>query len=92
MLGDLGIEMYASFMFAMPRETIDDLKQSIKLMHEIKKVNPNVLLQNCILPLPATNMFKDAIELGYKPPNTLKEWSERGIGSRFEEEEMILHG
>ena len=89
-LHDLGIEMYASFMFAMPRETINDLKQTIKLMHEIKKVNPNTLLQNCIfLPLPATNMFKDAIELGYTPPTTLKEWSERGIGSRFEERSDI---
>ena len=49
-----------------------------RLVKLIKKVNPNTLLQNCIfLPLPATNMFKDAIELGYKPPNTLKEWSER---------------
>jgi len=85
-LYDLGIEMYASFMFAMPRETIEDLRETIKLMHEIKKVNPNTLLQNCIfLPLPATNMFKDAISLGYNPPTTLKEWSERGIGSKFEE-------
>ena len=89
-LYDLGIEMYASFMFAMPRETIDDLKQTISLMHEIKKVNPNTLLQNCIfLPLPATQMFKDAVALGYKPPTTLKEWSERGIGSRFEERSDI---
>jgi len=89
-LADLDIEMYASFMFAMPRETIDDLKQTIKLMHEVKKANPNILLQNCIfLPLPATGMFKDAIELGYTPPTTLKEWSERGIGSKFEERNDI---
>ena len=89
-LADLDIEMYASFMFAMPRETIDDLKQTIKLMHEVKKANPNILLQNCIfLPLPATGMFKDAIELGYTPPTTLKEWSKRGIGSKFEERSDI---
>ena len=85
-LNDLGVEMYASFMFAMPRENIEDLRQTIKLMHEIKKVNPNTLLQNCIfLPLPSTNMFKDAVELGYHPPTTLREWSNRGIGSKFEE-------
>ena len=89
-LYDLGIEMYASFMFAMPGETTDDLKQTIKLMHEIKEVNPNTLLQNCVfLPLPATKMFKDAVELGYQPPTTLQEWSERGIGSRFEERDDI---
>ena len=59
-------------------------------MHELKKINPNILLQNCIfLPLPATNMFKDAIKLGYQPPTNLKSWSERGISSRFEERDDI---
>ena len=43
-LADLGIEMYASFMFAMPGETVDDLKESIALMHELKAINPNILL------------------------------------------------
>ena len=89
-LRDLGIEMYASFMFALPGETIEDLKETISLMRELKKINPNILLQNCIfLPLPATKMFKDAIALGYKPPTNLEGWSERGISSRFEERNDI---
>ena len=89
-LNDLNIEMYASFMFAMPGETVDDLKQTIKLMHELKAINPNTLLQNCIFtPLPATKMFRDAVALGYKPPKTLKEWAERGYSSRFEERDDI---
>ena len=89
-LGDLGIEMYASFMFAMPGETVEDLKETISLMRELKKINPNIFLQNCIfLPLPATKMFKDAVALGYKPPTTLKEWSTRGISSRFEDRDDI---
>ena len=33
--GDLGIEMYASFMFALPKETIADFRDTIKLMHQI---------------------------------------------------------
>ena len=70
-LNHLGVEMYASFMFAMPRETIDDLKQTISLMRIVKKRNPNIFIQNCIfVPLPGTNMFKDAVALGYKPPTT----------------------
>ena len=85
-LGGLGIEMYASFMFAMPGETVADLRETIKLMHELKKVNPNIFLQNCIfIPLPATKMFKDAVGMGYKPPTTLLGWSKRNISSRFEE-------
>ena len=33
-LNDLDVEMYASFMFAMPRETVADLRDTISLMHE----------------------------------------------------------
>ena len=47
-LADLGIEMYASLMFAMPRETVADLKQTISLLHAMKKANPNILLANNI--------------------------------------------
>ena len=89
-LGGLGIEMYASFMFAMPRETTDDLKETISLMHALKKANPNIFLQNCIfIPLPATNMFKDAIALGYNPPKTLEEWASRSCSARFDERNDI---
>ena len=89
-LRDLGVEMYASFMFAMPNENVDDLKETLDLMKKLKKINPNILLQNCIfLPLPATVMFKEAVKLGYNPPTTLKAWSDRGIGSRFEERSDI---
>jgi radical SAM superfamily enzyme YgiQ (UPF0313 family) len=77
-------------MFAMPGETVNDLKDTIKLMHSIKKIQPNTFLQNCIfLPLPNTKMFSDAVELGYQPPKTLQEWSDRGISSRFEERDDI---
>ena len=84
-LGHLGVEMYASFMFAMPRETIADLKETISLMHALKKANPNILLKNCIyVPLPDTGMYKDAVQLGYQPPTTLKGWSERNCNATFE--------
>ena len=89
-LNDLGIEMYASFMFAIPGETIDDLKETISLMHQLKKINPNIFLQNCIfLPLPSTKMFRDAVALGYKPPTTLEGWSKRSISSKFEDRNDI---
>ena len=89
-LNDLGIEMFASFMFAMPQETIEDFRQTIDLMHTVKKANPNIFLQNCIfIPLPATKMFKDAIALGYKPPTNLRDWAKRNVSSRFEEREDI---
>ena len=85
-LNELGIEMYASFMFAMPRETIADLKETIKLIHILKKTNPNIVIQSCIyVPLPGTGMFKDAIAAGYKPPTTLKGWASRKTTPRFKD-------
>ncbi len=85
-LNHLGIEMYASFMFAMPRETVNDLKETISLMRLLKKTNPNILLKNCIyVPLPDTGMFKDAVKLGYQPPTTLMGWAERNCTAKFEE-------
>lgn len=89
-LADLGVEMYASMMFAMPRETVADLKETISLMHAMKKANPNILLANNIyIPLPDTGMFKDAVALGFKPPTTLKEWAERYVTSVFAERKDV---
>jgi len=89
-LNHLGVEMYASFMFAMPRETIADLKKTISLMRIVKERNPNIFLQKCIfVPLPGTNMFKDAVALGYKPPTTLKGWSERATTAKFGERDDV---
>tara|TARA_Y100000590_G_scaffold266500_1_gene299323 strand:+ start:427 stop:1824 length:1398 start_codon:yes stop_codon:yes gene_type:complete len=89
-LHDLGIEMVASFMFAMPRETTEDLKETISLMRILKKKNPNIFLQNCIfLPLPSTNMFRDAVKLGYKPPTTLHGWATRSSFPVFEKRKDI---
>ena len=82
--------MYASFMFAIPGETIDDLKETISLMHQLKKINPNIFLQNCIfLPLPSTKMFRDAVALGYKPPTTLNGWSKRSGSANFKDRNDI---
>ena len=89
-LNHLGIEMYASFMFAMPYETVADLRETISLMHAIKKINPNFLLKNCIyVPLPDTGMFRDAVKLGYQPPTTLEGWSERKTTAKFHERDDV---
>lgn len=45
---DLDIEFYASFMFAVPRETIADLRSTIAQIRRLKKINPKALIQNCI--------------------------------------------
>lgn len=85
-----GIEFYGSFMFAVPRETANDLRETITYIRKLKAINPNVIIQNCIyLPLPGTPMYDDVCSLGYVPPSGLKEWAGRSISSRFEERHDI---
>ena len=91
-LGDLGIEMYASFMF-VPRETIDDLKQSIKLMHEIKKVNPSIAFTKLYFFTSASHKYVQRCNRTWVSShpihlkNGLKEASVQDL-----RKEMILHG
>ena len=87
---DYGFEFYASFMFATPGETVDDLKQNIDLMNKIKEINPNATLQNSVyIPLPGTDMYYMCLERGFVPPKTTLEWSSRDITSNFENRDDI---
>ena len=87
---DYGIEFYASFMFATPGETVDDLKQNIDLMNNIKKINPKATLQNCIyIPLPGTEMFYMCLDRGFVPPKTTREWANRDVTSNFENRDDV---
>ncbi len=84
MCRDHGFEFYASFIFASPGETIDDLLQTLSLMDEIREIVPDAMLQNCIyLPLPGTPMYADAVARGFVPPSDLNGWATRDTTSRF---------
>ncbi len=90
MCQDYGFEFYASFIFASPGETVGDLKQTLNLMDEIRAIKPDATLQNCIyLPLPGTPMYDEAVECGFKPPNTLHEWGTRNTTSRFDDNHNV---
>ena len=80
------IELYTSFMFATPGETVEDLILSISLIKKLRKINPNIIVQSCVYrPLPDTSMFAHACRLGYVPPASLEEWARKGISSKFDD-------
>ena len=82
---DNGFEFYASFMFATPGETVDDLLATIQLIKRIKKINQEAVIQNCLyIPLPGTPMFDSCVDGGYSPPDSLAGWYERDISSNWE--------
>lgn len=73
-------EFYTSFLFATPYDTIKDLKLTIKHIKKLRKINPDIIVQNCIyLPLPGTPMYEDACKCGFLPPATIEGWTVRGI-------------
>ncbi|MBT4219292.1 MAG: B12-binding domain-containing radical SAM protein [Rhodospirillaceae bacterium] len=90
MCRDFGFEYYASFIFAMPGETVDDLKETLTLIDEILAIKPDATLQNCIyLPLPGTPMYRECIDRGFEPPTTLDGWGGRNTTSNFGDDKDI---
>ncbi len=84
--GKFGFEFYASYMFATPQETVEDLQATLANIHQVKAANPQALIQNCIyLPLPGTPMYDQACGLGFRPPRTLEQWGQRNISSLFDQ-------
>ncbi|MDO8662361.1 MAG: radical SAM protein [Candidatus Omnitrophota bacterium] len=85
-----GIEFYASYMFATPYETVEDLKATIESMRRIKQVNPDAVIQNCIyLPLPGTPMYEQARACGFVPHLTIEEWGNRKVATHFDSKDLV---
>ena len=65
-----------SWMIGIPGETEKDLKMTIKLIKKVKKINPNSEFSIKILfPYPKTAIYQKALDMGFKPPSNLLEWS-----------------
>jgi len=87
---DYGIEFYASYMFATPYETVEDLRATIESIKCIKRSNPNAIIQNCIyLPLPGTPMYEQASVCGFIPPGTIEEWGNRKVATQFDSKDLV---
>ena len=85
-----GIEFYASYMFATPYETVEDLKCTIKSIKRVKQANPDAIIQNCIyLPLPGTPMYEQACACGFVPPKTIEEWGNRKVATQFDSKDLV---
>lgn len=68
-------EIHASLMFALPNETIEDLKQTIEHVNELRKINPNIKIQTCFYsPYPCTPLNELAEKCGFVPPDNLRAW------------------
>jgi len=77
-MSDAKIKMIYSFMSGFPTETNSDLSMNVEAMFKIKKQSPGVDIGS-VKPLvyyPGTALYNWALENGFKPPRTFKEWSQ----------------
>ena len=63
-------------MIGFPTETEKDLMKTLWLYDEILRINPIAEINGVFIytPFPGTEMFEEAVEYGFRPPETLEEW------------------
>jgi len=65
-----------AFMFGMPYETEEEMIETVKLILDIKRRHPEAdFAYQLFRPYPGTQLFDEAIELGYKMPQSLEGWA-----------------
>jgi radical SAM superfamily enzyme YgiQ (UPF0313 family) len=64
-------------MSGFPGESDVDVKDTLNLMFNLKKDNPNIVIGTFkpVICYPGTPLFTNALELGFKPPEKLEGWS-----------------
>jgi len=67
-----------NWLVGIPGETIADLHSTQKLMLRLVEDNPSAILfiPNKFRPLPGTELYKRALDYGYRKPEKLEDWAE----------------
>lgn len=73
---DLDLKLILSFVIGWPTETIAERQETIDLILQIQKINPKAAIYPLwvYIPYPGTNLFKQAVQLGFKEPQNLEAW------------------
>ena len=76
--------------FGCPGETIDDLRQTIAYIKNIRRINPNFFISSTFFqPLPDTVLFDVVKQKGHKSPGSLEEWAKLGDSSHYRYNEWM---
>jgi radical SAM superfamily enzyme YgiQ (UPF0313 family) len=64
------------FMMGLPTETPGELGESIRLSERLLRENPRAAKSfNIYMPYPGTELYRRVVELGFKEPKRLEDWS-----------------
>jgi anaerobic magnesium-protoporphyrin IX monomethyl ester cyclase len=70
-----GMGVKYSWMVGIPGEAREDVISTIRVIDDIKEKNPNSSHSiSFFSPYPGTEMYEEAVRLGWKPPETLEGW------------------
>jgi radical SAM superfamily enzyme YgiQ (UPF0313 family) len=75
-LREFGFIVYCSFMCNLPGETDYDLTQSVSMVFDLMRLNPQFRTSPfyAYAPAPGTELFLKACEQGFHAPETLEQW------------------
>ena len=72
-----------SLMCGFPQRPLDDLKETVLYVNEVKRVNNKVKTKLFFFtPYPGSRLYQDAIKSGFQPPKNLKDWSRYTLNVR----------
>lgn len=72
-----GIHPSFNLIFGLPAEDADDLKETVAMLDEMRRRNPEAaFFTNIFSPYPGSPIFPLAVASGVREPKTLEEWAE----------------
>lgn len=82
-------KLLIALIFALPTETMEDLKITADFIKKATLLNPRIDYQRSIFsPYPSTTIYQLAIKFGYKPPKSLEEWQNFDVQSEDPKEHL----
>lgn len=72
-----GLPLRMSFFYGYPGETIADIHKTQNFIKQVKELGPEISISGPKMyrPVPGTEGFKDAINLGFIPPKKTSDWA-----------------
>jgi radical SAM superfamily enzyme YgiQ (UPF0313 family) len=76
-LREAGITGQFNLMFGFPRENGRHVRETMRFAAQLKRINPECLLPMYYFsPHPGIPLEEEAVERGYRPPDSLRAWAE----------------
>ena len=78
LLDKVGIKCDFSFMMGLPGEEINDIKSTLRVIEEIRKIDTSshfgIIGPQIYRPYPGSELYFECLKLGMKEPNALEGW------------------